>query len=205
MQEFLDWLNSLNKPRLPSTAEQLQNAKDLDLSDCNLTNEHISFIIHHCRNLPNLKGINLANNDIICLPDEFGSLHIEKLGLCNNYHLYNIRAVESLSNLKHLYLNGSHTVELPHFSHSLKELHLQNTHLPSLTPILEATNLEVLDICRNRYVDNIDEIQNLTNLKRIVFDKDIAIPNWLQNDDWEYIEQLIDCYYEVYVFTRRQQ
>lgn len=119
MQAFLNWLNQLNKPRLPRTVEQLQNARDLDLSACNLTNEHISFVIHYCRNLPNLRGINLANNDIMHLPDEFSSLqHIEKLGLCNNHHLHNISAVGDLSNLKYLYLNGSYNVELPCFSHS---------------------------------------------------------------------------------------
>lgn len=66
MQDFLDWLNQLNNTSLPRTAEQLQNARDLDLCNCNLTDNDLPLIISSCINLPNLRGINLAKNDIRC-------------------------------------------------------------------------------------------------------------------------------------------
>lgn len=200
MQNFINWLNTLNKPNLPNNVEQLQNTRDLDLSDCGLT--QIPNIISLCRNLPNLRGINLANNDIRSLPDEFGELHIQRLGLCNNYQLHCIEAIENLSNLQCLYLNGDRVITLPNFPNSLKALYLRDTHLVHLSAISQAQNLEVLDISLNSDIRDINELQNLPNLRQITFDKDIEIPSWLETDCWEYKIELINYYYEIYIFTR---
>lgn len=107
--------------------------------------------------------------------------------------------------MQHLYLHGNHNVELPDLPHSLKDLRLQDIGLLNLTPILELANLKVLDISINKDICSIDELENLSNLRQIVFDADISMPNWLNNDDWEYKIELIYYYYEVYVFTRKQR
>lgn len=87
----------------------------------------------------------------------------------------------------------------------LKELHLQNTHLLHLTPILDATNLEVLDISFNSDIYDIGEFKDLSTLRQITFDKDIKIPDWLKNGNWEYKIELRNYYYEVYIFIRRER
>lgn len=69
--------------------------------------------------------------------------------------------------------------------------------------ILEAKNLEVLDISVNIF-HNIDGLDGLRQLKCIVFDRDsgYSVPDWLQNDNWRYRIDAVQCFYSVYIFTK---
>lgn len=203
MNELIERFRSFNDVKFPRSVEQLKAFKDLDLS--NLRLEDFLPALLEC-DLPNLKGINLDGTNIHCLPDNFARLHIKRLGLSNNPDLDNIKVIERLTNLECLILNKSYYTSLPNFPPSLKELHMYKCrcHINNddITQIISAINLEVLNLAKNEFqAGAIDRLQNLTHLKQIILDDEIAIPNWLQ--DWERCEKVESYYDRVSIFTRR--
>ena len=205
MDKFLQWLQSLNIPNPPHSVEDLMQRKELDLSY-----KGLSYLPDEICNLTNLKGLNLIRNELRFLPRDFGKLtNLVKLGLCSNKYLTDISEISNLTNLQYLNLSGSQC-EIPDLDRlqNLKELYVQDMKLfeSSIFVILQAKNLEMLNIGVNDFNDNdIDRLGSLQKLKYIAFDTDLRVPKWLENDEWSYTTDTVQCYHSVYVFRKNNK
>lgn len=204
MKQLLKDLQMLNIPNIPNRLEYLMQIEELDLN-----NKRICNLPDAICNLINLKKLNLSNNEIEWLPRDFGKLkNLTKLGLCNNRRLRSIDEIVDLENLQWLNISGSENFQIPSLEklQNLKDLYMQNTkaYENDIMIILEAKNLEVLDISVNIF-HNIDRLDGLKNLKYIAFDRSdkYSVPNWLQNGEWSYTIDTVQYFHSVYYFTRK--
>lgn len=205
MEKFLKDLHKLNIPNLPNSVEEFIQIEELDLS-----NQKIQRLPDEICELTNLKRLNLSYNEIDWLPRDFRKLkNLVKLGLCNNRRLASVDEIADLKNLQWLNISGSRNFELPSLANlqKLKTLYMQNTgaYERDIRVILEAENIEVLDISVNDF-HNIDRLDELPNLKYFAFDKGIMfeVPNWLKNNsEWEYTINVVQCFYDVYIFRKK--
>lgn len=205
MEQLLNDLRTLNIPNLPNSLDDLMQIEELDLS-----NKKIYGLPDTICNLTNLKNLNLSCNEFKWLPRDFGKLkNLTKLGLCDNPRLRSIDEIADLENLQWLNISGSRNFQIPSLEklQNLKDLYMRNTgaYENDIMIILEAKNLEVLDISVNKF-HNIDGLDGLQNLKYIAFDRNddwYSVPSWLQNDNWGYRIEVVQCFYSVYIFTKK--
>lgn len=205
MKNLLDFLKDCEISNLPQDERELIQIEELDLS-----NKKIQRLPDAICELTNLKLLNLSCNEIDWLPRDFGKLtNLVKISLCNNHRLASVDEIADLKNLQWLNISGSRNFELPSLANlqNLKTLYMQNTgaYERDIGVILEAKNLEVLDISVNDF-HNIDGLDKLPNLKYFAFDKSIMfeVPNWLKNNsEWEYTINVVQCFYDVYIFRKK--
>lgn len=127
MEELLVWADEQNIPqeKLSRKKEILFKTRDLDLSDCQLTELHNSV-----GNLPNLIYLDLTENRLTTLPKSIGNLkNLKSLCLENNKFQELPDFVGQLRNLVELNLYNNQISKFPEFINKLEKLKRLNIAL----------------------------------------------------------------------------
>ena len=90
------------------------------------------------------------------------------LHLCNNKNILDISVLESLTKLKHLYINNNNISDISVLGNltNLNTLEVNNNLISNISILKNLTNLNTLKISNNNILD-ISIIKNLTNLNRL--------------------------------------
>ena len=183
--------NNISVYNFPQDREEIENLKELDLSDCGLeslpdefanlqsheklylwSNKFKEFPKAICK-LKNLKELDLSDYGLETLPDEFANLQsLKKLNLSKNYFKEFPKALCGLKNLKELDLSDYGLETLPDEFANLQ-------------------NLEKLDLKDNEFKEFPKAICKLTNLKELDLSGYVYSYKDIDYDD-DYDEQLID-------------
>ena len=160
--------NNISVYNFPQDREEIENLKELDLSDCGLeslpdefanlqsheklylwSNKFKEFPKAICK-LKNLKELDLSDYGLETLPDEFANLQsLKKLNLSKNYFKEFPKALCGLKNLKELDLSDYGLETLPDEFANLQ-------------------NLEKLDLKDNEFKEFPKAICKLKNLKELI-------------------------------------
>ncbi|KAJ8730323.1 hypothetical protein PYW07_017361 [Mythimna separata] len=136
----------------------------LEVEKMNLSNTQLYHINSNIDIYQNIVEINLAQNKINSLPNEFCNLkNLQTCWLSCNKLLYLPDDINKLTKLERLYLNDNVLCMLPHTLHEL-------------------TSLKVLDVYNNNLCEGLDNINNLEEL-------DFAQNYFEEPDDEEYMRK----------------
>lgn len=142
------------------------------IEELNVANNSLTTLPNTIGFLSRTKCFNLSNNQIQFLPTEICSMTgLRTLDLTSNCLTEIPEDLGLCPYLEQLYLRHNRLENLPehHELSSLKELHLGNNRLSTITPrFCECiTNVRVLDIRDNKLVDIPEEIVNIRHLERL--------------------------------------
>ena len=172
---------------------QLPNLRSLSLQQCGLTNLHI---LNH-KNFQCLEKLYIGMNKII----DYSFLeNLVNLNTLNVYHnnLYSTEFIDFLSSKNIIELNVSEN-QISNFYPNLKLKNLKKLFINNNNKITNIdflndkylSNLEVLDLGNNIYIENFLPLTNLKKLKKInLFNCSLNKINFFQKENCEIIEKL---------------
>ena len=123
-------------------------------------------------NLKNLKYLTLYScTSLTSVEPLAGVTSLVYLNLLNCQNIINYRYLSELVNLEELYITHMHNYMKGDISFiskmiELKKLTLTNSAISNITPIVDLTNLEELDLSKNRLINS---LQSLVNCKKIKY------------------------------------
>jgi len=151
-----------------------QERQRLDLSNLDLYSENIpaDFFTRLAHILPNLKTLDVSNNDLERLPDTIGNLaNLKRLNVYNNQLRSLPESIGTLANLQELDVSHNHLGSLPETIGTLanlQELYVSHNHLGSLPETIGTlANLQWLNVNYNQLRSLPETIGNLANLQEL--------------------------------------